>query len=220
MVPMYYSSKAEASKNGDMNAWASSYAENVRCVIEIDKEIALRNGDVPHNLAYNLLSKYGYDRLIWVFSATIRSCCDDYPEDLRSWASSCCTVPFQDLYGQCLSSEPSSVLQLIRSFRMIYDALGMYETSSCVPGSKPMGRNQSHAGKIYVVSAQWLSNDYKRPQFQIFRATGRTGPSNTLVGNFLYDGDFCSVSFQDILGELKPELYPSWLIEKLGALNF
>lgn len=74
--------------------------------------------------------------------------------------------------------------------------------------------------KILVVKASSLRAEYRTASNQIIRCTGGNGARPGAIGNAIFnyrmlDGEQARWERYDILGELKPECYPEWLVDVL-----
>ena len=74
--------------------------------------------------------------------------------------------------------------------------------------------------KILVVKASSLRAEYRTASNQIIRCTGGNGSRPGAIGNAIFnyrmlDGEQGRWERYDILGELKPECYPEWLVDVL-----
>ena len=73
---------------------------------------------------------------------------------------------------------------------------------------------------MLVINPNLLKDQYKTPDFQLFKATSGFGcdPSKMgrkVFGYFLYDDERCSYNRNEFLGVIKDEYLPDWAIEKL-----
>ncbi len=75
-------------------------------------------------------------------------------------------------------------------------------------------------GKILVIKPSALRAEYRTASNQIIRCTGGNGARPGAIGNAVYnyrmfDGEQARWERYHILGELKPEHYPEWLVDVL-----
>ena len=220
VVPMYYGTHDEAIRNGDRRAWSQSNSENARCILAIDSVLLTIEDTVPRNEVYRILSEFGYDRCLWCMSLIVRTKGIYFSETERKWAEDYCPLPRSELPKFQIKCDPWLLPKVLYLFLEMYSNLHLYNVTHCIPDSIPSERELKNPemikNRIYVIKPTWLSNDFKRPQYQLFRATDRPSrEKKCLIGSFLYDGDLSTIDGNDILGELNPEFYPDWLKEKI-----
>ncbi len=81
-----------------------------------------------------------------------------------------------------------------------------------------------YTGKIVVIAPQYLKDEYKTPEDQLFLATGGFGCSphargRKVFGQFLKDGEETCFYREDIIGVLREEHLPEWAEERLQEMQ-
>lgn len=98
----------------------------------------------------------------------------------------------------------------------------MLDFSNCIRSMSDPAPNDSNAGCVAVVRAEWLGAKYKEPKYQLFRLGGGFGTSpskmgNCCIGYFCADGEQCRMERYDLLGiadeattKMAEELEAAW----------
>lgn len=99
------------------------------------------------------------------------------------------------------------------------NSLPLYDKSHCIKDDNIHFKNQ-----VAVLRPDILSDEYCKPEFQLFYCTGGFGCSPTargrkVYGEFLSDGEAVHFYRQDFIEILKPELLPEWAHEKVAAIE-
>lgn len=222
-IPLYTQSRETAQKQGGISLWQQSHAENIRCAQ------AIRNAIDKHYDGYRLdpaaaqpvIEEFGYDRIFWVIANTIQIKDGDgrFSYDNRGWADRI-HIPHDRQNIDFLIDGRSGLLDLFlnEAKEQYHKSLGMFGRSQCESGA------QDYAHRVLVVKPDWLSEPYKKPEHQLFYATGGFGchPDSLgwkVMGRFLFDGEQATLSRADFLGVLKDEFLPEWAEEKLKELQ-
>lgn len=76
-----------------------------------------------------------------------------------------------------------------------------------------LGEFEDVTGKVVVLSEKNLFKEYRKPEFQLWRATGGFGTKNFTMGRALFatclvDGENARFDRYDFIGVLKDELLP------------
>ena len=82
----------------------------------------------------------------------------------------------------------------------------------------------NYTGKVCVLKGTALSEDYRKPEFQLFLAQSGNGCrpdaiGTKVFGKFLADGDKGTFLRTDFIGVIKDECLPEWAAEKLAELQ-
>ena len=74
---------------------------------------------------------------------------------------------------------------------------------------------ESYVGKVVILREKYFKEEYRKPEYQLFLAQTGFGCEpdkigRAVYGTFLYDGEYCRVERNDVLGVIKEERMPEW----------
>ena len=224
--PLYPYSREYARQVGQTDLWDESYNENCRCARAI--ELAIRENYKDNSLgaesAKSVIKEYGYNRVNWVLANTVQTSQGDgrYSEENRSWSRGF-MIPIDGSLKRStfsVTSHPGLVDLFIRQVRKEWDGLGLYDEKSCYQESRA---ELDYKGKVVVIDARALKDEFKTPEGQLFYATFGNGcrPDSLgrkVFGKFLQDGSEDVFLRSEIEGVMKLELIPDWAKEKLDEI--
>ena len=212
---------AFAVTRGEKAEWRKSYRENIVCANDIEKAIA-ENYDgerLNTDCVKALIDKHGFSRLNWVLGATVlEHICDGrISEENKQWARKIGAVAENLRIDFCVNSHPGLVNLLVDSARKQWQELGFYDSSHCI--SEKDGEID-YTGRIVVLKAERLTDDYLRPEAQIFYAESGFGckPDSNgrkVFGRFLDTDEQTYIFRSEIAGALKDENIPDWAKQKV-----
>lgn len=92
----------------------------------------------------------------------------------------------------------------------------LYTINDCLPESC----YEDYEGKIIVMHSEVLKEDYRKPQFQLWKATGGFGCDPTKIGRAVFgiclaDGESARWDRSDFIGILKDELVQELNLEEV-----
>ena len=221
---LYRWSREEAKRSGEIELWRESYRENCNCAKAIEKEISERfqNNYLSADIAKKVIEEYGYDRVNWVLANTVQEGIQDgrYSSENKQWALSF-YIPKEEEHRNCyfaVSSHPCLVDGVIDQARKAWQMLGLYNYGHCYEG------NTDYTGKVVVLRADILKDEYKTPDNQLFYAQSGFGCRPEALGTkvfgcFLKDGEKTYYRRNEIIGALKEEYLPDWAKEQLEKLT-
>ena len=194
-VPVYNYSLAEARELEEEEKWLESHKANVECKEGIEKAIR-ENYDgmsLGRDVAKELCDTYGIDRVKRVLATTIVENIEDgrYRPDNKEWANSVFIPEEAENRDFCINCHPEIVNGLTSQYRRyLRQDLGLLDKSDCIPYDEP----QDYTGKLLILGASALRDEYKQGKYQYFFATSGFGcdPTATgtkVFGEFLYDGE-------------------------------
>ena len=224
-VPVYNYSLAEARELEEEEKWLESHKANVECKEGIEKAIR-ENYDgmsLGRDVAKELCDTYGIDRVKRVLATTIVENIEDgrYRPDNKEWANSVFIPEEAKNRDFCINCHPEIVNGLTSQYRRyLRQDLGLLDRSDCIPYDEP----QDYSGRLLILGASALKDEFKQGKYQYFYATSGFGcdPTATgtkVFGEFLYDGEethFHRGAFVGIADESK---LPEWAFEKLEELR-
>lgn len=226
MINLYRQSRSEAEKYNELDFWEKSHAENIRCRDAIDTAIKDNyNGkrlDVKG--AKKVLAGYGYDRTMWVLSASILNKTYDgrFSHDNKEWARSMIPnyISKEQFREYASDSHPAVLDGFVSQVKREYDSLGLVGHSQC----KKSQDMQDYEDKLLILKPEVLSDQFKTPVNQYFYATGGFGCSpeksgKKVFGEFLSDGEKTHFYREDFIGVADKEQLPDWAKEKLQQLE-
>lgn len=222
---LYIYSAAEAKRSGELELWRESHKENCKCARAI--EDAIRQGfDGMHlqgNTARKVIDQFGFDRVNWVLANTVQEKSDDgrFSPSNKDWSRTIYVPRSDSNWAFIVDSHPAVLDGFINLTRQAWQELGLYDKSHCLNSH---GDAADYAGKVLVVSPNWLKDAYKSPEFQLFYAESGFGCSpkasgRKVFGQFLYDGEKTHLDRGDFIGVLKDELLPDWAQTKLDEIQ-
>ncbi len=96
----------------------------------------------------------------------------------------------------------------------------LFDSSHTVQSSEP----QDYKGKLLIIRADALNEEFRTPENQLFLANGGFGCKPDALGRkvfgcFLSDGEESYFSRSDFIGIISDEHIPQWAKEKLEQLN-
>ncbi len=220
--PFYIYSANDAKKHGEIDLWQESHKENCRCARAIEDAIraSFNGATLQADCAKQVISQFGFNRVNYVLSNTLREKHYDgrFSPSNKDWSKGI-YVPKEDTnWAFAVESHPAVLDGFINQAREAWDSLGMYDRQHILED------RGDYTGKLLVVSPRWLSEDYKKPEYQLFLAQSGFGCSPTASGRkvfgvFLYDGENTHLNRADFLGVMKEEYIPQWAVEKLEAIQ-
>lgn len=222
---IYRYSKREAVRCNEENLWRESYEENCNCARTIEKAIH-RDFDgmyLAHDCAKTVIDAYGYDRVMWVLANTLREKHSDgrFSDENKKWAR-LFYIPKDDIQlDYCVESHPAVLDGFIDLARQAWEDLDLFDSVHCHTENDG---EMDYTGKVVVIAPQYLKDEYKTPENQLFLATGGFGCSphargRKVFGQFLKDGEETCFYREDIIGVLREEHLPEWASEKLQEIQ-
>lgn len=215
--PLYRFSLSNAKKYGEVELWRESHKENCVCAREIENGISDNYSDnsLDTDFAKNIISKFGFNRVMWVLCNTIQRNNHDgrFSPENKSWAKATFIPNDSERWHYEVTSHQGLVNLFTDRVRKEWDQLGLYDRTHCIEGG-------DYEDKIIVFKPSTLKDQYKTREFQLFYATGGFGCDPSKMGQqvngyFLKDGEFTHFRRQDFIGILKEEFIPEWAAEKL-----
>ena len=220
--PLYRHSYNEAVRLNETDQWRESWYENVACREFISENIDLNydgmrlGGDV----ADEAIAEFGYDRVNFVLANTIRLKDHDsrFSAENREWAKGFFFEP-DDIYRHDFSideAHPGLLNHVVNQAREAYEQLNLFGKAQCIA----IRDFETVAGQVLVVNPDFLTDEFKAPDAQLFKASHGNGCRPTAIGQsifgeFLIDGEKARYLRHEFLGVLKPELLPEWAMDKL-----
>lgn len=220
-APLYPYSNKEAHSLGawDVQLWSQSFHANIACAGAVE---ALAEQELSPDSLKPLIAEYGHERVQWVLanSITMHEQRDELSEDTVAWAKKefqpvdkNMGLDYRPKYAAKIA--PELLDKLAVTMQAEYAALNLWDSSHC--NAK---EGLDYTGKVMVVSTRELKEDYKAPDYQLVLCSGGFGckpeaSGRKVYGKFLFDDEQCQFERADFVGELKQELWPDWLKEKM-----
>jgi len=212
-----------AKGNQELSLYKESHKANVDCKNAIEKVISQHFDGLrlEKNTAEQVISQFGYDRVNFVLANSVQQKSYDgrFSHDNKEWANSFFILPdkiqgFDKRREYAVDSHPAVLDGFINQARRAYQALNLWEAKHC---NDATGLN--FEGKVMVLRATNLKDEYKNPRDQLVLCESGFGCSSTVsgrkvFGRFLSDGERCQYERSDFIGELKAEYLPDWAVEK------
>lgn len=212
---IYPWSRKEAERLGEDGEWIASHRENCSCAKAIEQAIKVNysKNSLNGECAKGVIEQFGFDRVNWVLANTIRHGEHDgrYSPDNKKWADRF-FIPNEERivqYRFAVNAHPGLVDIFTNLARKEWQALGLYDKSHCYE------ENMDLTGKVLVLNPSILDDKYKKPENQLFYASGGSGCrpqaiGTKVFGQFLADGEKTHFRRGDFIGVLKLDLLPDW----------
>lgn len=226
MIYLYKESRNSSKMSGELEYWKASQCENIRCRDAIDKAIK-DNFDGSHlsdKGAKKVIAEFGYDRTMWVLSASILNKTYDgrFSNENKDWAKTIIpTYISKDDYQEYSSDYHPTVLDgFIDQVKREYLKLELVGYSHCEKHKEP----QDYEGKLLILKPELLSEEYKNPVNQYFMAKSGFGCNPNALGRkvfgyFLCDGEQTQFYREDFVGVADLEQLPEWAENKLAGIE-
>lgn len=228
--PLYRNSINVARESKQLSAWRESLAENKRCRDFLD-DLIENNWDGMHltgNIQQQAVDEFGYDRVMWVLANHMQHNEYDgrFSADNKIWSDGT-YIPRPDKNelrhdpylndhsaAYLLYSHPDKVNELTDKVRELYNSLNMLDHRHRDPN------DDDYKGKILILRANWLNENHKSPENQLFLADSGFGcdpaaSGRAVFGQFLIDGEKARLERSDFVGVLDDQYLPDWVKEKL-----
>ena len=224
MKPLYRNSLDEAQQCNEAEDWCESHKENIRCRNFLDDQVRHRykNNTLPPECVENTVAKYGYDRTMWVIANTIvmRHGDAEFSDTNQKWAKGFNIQKSDTNYEFSLDSYSCLVDKLADYMRKMYQSLNLFGNAHIIHSSD----QQDYTGKLLILRATSLKDEYRTPEYQLFLAESGFGCSPTALGTkvygkFLFDGEEAKFYRMDFVGIIADEHIPDWAREKLAEIS-
>ncbi len=221
---LYVYSRKDAERSGELDRWTDSYRENCVCARDIEKAIedGYADNSLADDCAKKVIAEHGFERVNWVLAHTIADSKHDgrYSQENKAWANTF-YLPKEEKQRNLpflLRSHPGLVNIFTNEARKEWQALGLYDSSHCYD------EKMDFTDKVLVIDPKHLQDDYKKPEYQLFYATGGFGckPDSLgrkVFGKFLTDGKKETFYRGNFLGVMKLDLIPDWAQEKVAEMR-
>lgn len=223
--PLYRWSMERARHSNEIPLWQESYKENCDCARAIERILAEHYDGkrLGHNLAEQIIERYGFDRVNWVLANTIQQKKGDgrFSSENRAWAN-CIYIPHDDIrWHFTVESHPGLTDLFLNQARRAWQALGLFEAGHCL---SQMDGDLNYTRQVLVIKPEVLKDQFKTPEDQLFYAKSGFGCNpNSLgqkvFGQFIKDREKAQFIRNDFLGILKDEFLPEWAAEKLVEMR-
>ena len=222
---LYTHSREYARIFGEEEAWLESYLENCKCARMIELAVkdayANNNRDVT-SIAATLIEQFGYHRMQWVMSATVRAGEHDhrYSKDNRLWSHKT-EIPSEEFNihrNYTVSAHPCLVEPFATEIRDLCQELEVFGTEHCKQGEL------DYKGHVVVIRADVFPDKFRTRTNQLFYATGGNGCNpkalgTKVYGQFLDNGEKSYFHRGEIIGILEDEHLPEWAREALAEMQ-
>lgn len=224
---VYLWSRNQAVSEGDLAYWEESYKNNCACAKAIEDAVYADYKDniLAEDCAKKVIAEFGYDRVNWVLANTIDLASDDgrYSPKNKQWARTL-GIPrdeYKYRFRFAVKVHPGLVDTFTNQAIKQWKSLGLLDSSYCCDEGQT---GLDYTDKVLVINPKTLVDEYKKPEYQLFLASGGNGCNPTALGTkvfgqFLYDGEKTYFRRGQFLGVLKEELLPDWAKTKLAELN-
>lgn len=214
-ISVYPLSRKAAQEYDEYNEWENSFRENRACAKAIEKSIKENYSENKLNAdcAKSVIENFGFDRVNWVLANTVRYGEHDgrYSRENKEWAKSF-EIPKEENNLHCqfaVNAHPGLVDIFVNLARKEWQKLGLYEDKHCY------AEDMEYTGKVLVLNAKVLQDEYKTPDNQLFYASGGNGCKaeslgTKVFGRHLNDGEETYYRRSDFIGVMKLDLIPEW----------
>ena len=224
MKPLYKFSFEEAKRNDEIEQFRESFRENIRCRDYLDEQVREKFDGfrLPDECAENAVKEFGYDRTVWVIANTILERKGDgrFHRENTEWAKKLNIPKWKNNYKFALKTHSCIVDGLASDVRKMYAKLNLFDSSHKAKFDEP----QDYTGKLLIIRAEVLKEEFRTPENQLFLAESGFGCSPTasghkVFGRFIADGERAEFRRSDFLGIIAEENIPEWAREKLSEIS-
>ena len=188
--PLYRFSLSNAKKYGEVELWRESHKENCVCAREIENGISDNYSDnsFDTDFAKNIISKFGFNRVMWVLCNTIQRNNHDgrFSPENKNWAKATFIPNDSERWHYEVTSHQGLVNLFTDRVRKEWDQLGLYDRTHCIEGG-------DYEDKI-IVSNFDRTKEYSLSEIESFKVyeddeelqvkvTFKDGFSETLFGS-------------------------------------
>ncbi len=213
--PVYLYSSAEAKRRGEYDWWLESLQANIACKEAIEESVKVGSD------AKSVIEKFGYKRVGWVLSNTVRELGPDgFSRENRDWSKRT-YIPPDKTYNPkfAVSGLLAELDGFVSLYREAYSELDMFGPEHCE--SKD---GLDLTGRVLVIAPDVLKEDYWSPRYQLYYAHGGFGCRPNAIGRAvlctcLEDGEIERFTRPDFIGPIKDEFLPDWAKEQLERLR-
>lgn len=224
MKPLYKSSIEEAIRNNEKEECIESLRENVRCRDFLDNEIREKFDGMylPDECAENTVKEFGYDRTMWVIANSVQQREGDgrFHRENQDWAKKL-NIPKSDWnYDFALRSHSTLVDSLAGQVQKMYQSLNLLDNGQTIQSAEP----QDYTGKLLIIRADVLKEEFRTPENQLFLASGGFGckpdaRGRKVFGQFLSDGEKTQFYREDFEGVIDEKHIPQWAKDKMAQMQ-
>ena len=160
-------------------------------------------------------------RMMFVIANTVKMSKHDgrWSPEVKEWAKDFMTSHTSEYADGYLSQIHTGVVNILAE-KIIkkYNGLNLFSREHCLDNNVDM------QGKVIVLNHMSMKEEYWKPEYQLWLATGGFGCSPTASGRAvyatcLYDGEHSRWNREKVLGVLKNDYLPDWAREKLEELQ-
>ena len=219
-IPFYTHSLDNARHCCEVEKWRASHKANIDCAKAIENAIAdnFKDNHFNSDCVKSIIKEFGFDRINFILRYNLKNAQHDtrYSKENREWGESLYAPESNMRRDYIINSHPVLLNNFIDKVRDEWNRLNLWNTSHCIDNT---GINLE--GKILVINPSRLSDKYKTPEDQLFKATGGFGCSPTAIGRTVYgffikDNEEACFGRSDFIGVMKDEFIPNWAKEKLN----
>ena len=228
-IDFYRYSYKIAEQDGNIEKYRASREENRRCAEYIQhpetglyanayKDYVVDKGGIYLDKCIN---EFGMERMMFVIADTVKMSKHDgrWSPEVKEWAKSFMQTHTSECSDCYLSQIQVGVVNILaKEIIEKYNSLNLFSDKHCLDKSVDM------EGKVIVLNHMSMKEEYRKPEYQLWLATGGFGCSPTSSGRAvyatcLYDGERSRWNREKVLGVLKDEYLPDWAREKLEEIQ-
>lgn len=222
---VYPYSYSEAKRSEQVDVYKNSKQLNIECKDAITQ--STNNSRIKPDAIENLIDKYGFDRVELIFANTVQELNFDgrINDGHKEWAKDISFLaefkevnPY-DISDLRTTAHPSHINVLLNQLQNVVKSKELWTDNQLNPPE-----DIDFTNKIMVLKHQFLKDEYKTGDFQLFVCTGGVGCSpdgvgRTVRGTYLKDDDNGAFAREDFKGEAKVEFLPKWAKDKLAEME-
>lgn len=215
---LYMQSLDNARHCNEVDLWRESHKANMECARAIEDAISkgFCDNHLSHDCARTVIDEYGFDRVNFLLRLNLKHAQQDgrYSENNKAWGQNFSVPPSNDRTEYLINSHPVLLNGFIDEARAEWKALNLWDSSHCEDMS-----GVDLTGKLLVLRPECLKDEYKSPDYQLFRAKSGFGcdpnaRGRSVFGQFAKDDEDYSWWRTDFIGILKDKFIPDWVKEK------
>ena len=183
--------------------FVGEHAESECFAVEVESYIYGMH--LQKDAATIVCDEFGVDRVNYVLANTIQNLEWDgrFSQSNKDWAKRFFIPKSEQNTAFSISSHPAVLDGFVNQTRQYYNSLGLFDENHCVKNDQ----SQNYKGRLLVIKAEVLDDEFKTPDYQLFYAKSGFGcdPDSSgqkVFGFFLKDGEIAHFDRTDFAGAL------------------
>ena len=221
----YPYSRNDAEFMGQMDRWRESHYDNMVCV---DYANSTATGLTAAHDGYHLNKEYGRKLIeqfgLWrvikvvAYSVNQKSYDGRIAVKVKEWAKTQAKYGEGEALKDCVIDGNAGLLDILAKQVMEYHkSLNLFDKTYCT-------NEQEYKGKVLIMRDDVLTEEYCKPESQLWYATGGFGCGANSRGRAVFvkclsDGEETRFDREDFVGVIKNECLPDWAKDALKKIK-